>query len=338
MQVKTTETQSPPGSSPPTGEADKPANPPPETPPPPEVPATPPTTEAKPAGEADARSVRRAKRERLRYLKRKVEEGKELSAEEQSERRTLSTELAVAPAPLPATPPPAAPGAPQLPPRVSGPPPAPPPLSGASTSRASAVWREKYGGTSQRSNPAEARERVCLTVAQWWEAILRACVRDLRTIEVEPAVNVDKMRDALVLAVDDLLPDTVAISPTTQVLCESTVLVMQRLVHYRRIAAKAAKAVNPALKAAAIVPPPPPQEERAVREPLKLVQRPDSSRLVIPPAVDPLIAALDQVMAEKPKHRVGEPAGPEAVPFGTPPPPGKLVDSAGVDMSKAGLW
>lgn len=146
----------------------------------------------------------------------------------------LTTEAArsatAGPVPSPQLPPPTvrtvAPPPPS-PPRLTAPPPPPPVQLGISPGD----WRLKYG-----AGPGGDREFVCVQAAQYYTMLLIAVADQIKESGSNPLVNPrsEDFQKVVVLAMDELLPPTVKISPKVEVVGATSALLVQRLLRSKQ--------------------------------------------------------------------------------------------------------
>lgn len=163
-----------------------------------------------------------------------------------------------------------APEAPSPPP----PPPPPPPRTRATAEdepepkrgAAGANWREKY-----RASGAVDREQTCLMIAGQWGGVLRAMEQQIIAAGGRPWLPVDSLMPSIVLAVDDILPEHISVTPRVAALAGTTAVCVQRWM-MRDAIGEAAKAKSekdawdaakvkqyaPLVSVPATPPPPPP--------------------------------------------------------------------------------
>lgn len=146
-------------------------------------------------------------------------------------------------------------------------------------------WQDQYAAFGDQTN-ATPREATCLYIASLWHGGLVQISEALKEADIEPIVNVDKMRGVLVLATDELLPPEAVATPAMIAGAGTTALLAQRLIR-----AKEVKAAQDKKKAAEEYsssrsvyvppeppPPPDPEPERAVEVPPEVVEPPPPRR------------------------------------------------------------
>jgi hypothetical protein len=135
------------------------------------------------------------------------------------------------------TPIPASPPAPTL--DFDPPPPLPPPPRVSTATHAAPDakddWRAQY-----RNASTVGREQTVLFVSGQWVDILRSMERQLALVGVKPLIPVDVLVSSIVLAVDELLPERISLTPKATAVIGTTSLSVQRFLHRDAIAKKLA--------------------------------------------------------------------------------------------------
>lgn len=95
-------------------------------------------------------------------------------------------------------------------------------------------WRTKYTPKGDDGMGMHPREMLCMQVGSLVYAGLNWLATDIRLVR-EPYINPDDMKGAIVLAVDEMLPDVGELTPSKMVAATAAVLVAQRLYLYKPI-------------------------------------------------------------------------------------------------------
>jgi hypothetical protein len=105
---------------------------------------------------------------------------------------------------------------------------APPPVFHASN-----TWREKYNGGVDNG-----RELLCRMLGEKWHKYLTSMAATLKDAGIEPAIDVENemMRNLLVCAVDDILPNHLKATPAIVAAFDTTVITTQRVMKRKEIA------------------------------------------------------------------------------------------------------
>jgi hypothetical protein len=207
--------------------------------------------------EIDSGPTKKQIRDRRRYLRRKEADGT-ISDDERTE-LTGHAETDP-PAELPGDLPPGIvpegatsgdqvpvmPGTPALPPSLPPLPEvggfAPPPrvrdrADGQASGKSSGRWQDGYTIGTGASAGAGQREATCQYLGSLWHGVLRQMAGHLREAGIDPVIDPDRLAGAIVLAVDDLLPPHVELTPTLVAVGSSTALLAQRAIKRDEIAA-----------------------------------------------------------------------------------------------------
>lgn len=99
-------------------------------------------------------------------------------------------------------------------------------------------WRAKYRAGAK----ASGREHTVTKIADGYVGLLQVLADQIKLAGVEPLVDPQMIRAAVVLTVDDLLPAHLQIEPHHEVALATSVLVFQRFAKRKDIAAAVAKA------------------------------------------------------------------------------------------------
>jgi hypothetical protein len=208
--------------------------------------------------------TRKQQHARAKYLRVKVRDGKDLSDEETSWLNAYDVEIAQrASSAAPAEPaegaapeetetsdevtdettpiekPPMAPKPPP-PPRVPLPPAGalpPPPKTSAKTPDAERAegegpWQAKY----RRGAGGVGRETTVTQLADQWVNVLKLMAAQTKMAGVDPIIDPESLRNAIVLTLDNVLPDKVKVTPEMMAVGGSTAIVAQRFFRRKEIA------------------------------------------------------------------------------------------------------
>jgi hypothetical protein len=129
-----------------------------------------------------------------------------------------------------------------------------------------AKWQERYGAGS---NKVAGREQTCVYIGSLYHGVLKQMSDSLREADIDPIidVNADSFHNAIVLAVDDLLPAEIVLTPTIVAVGGGSALTIQRFVkskaikdaqEKKKLGASASRPVQEVAAARAEAPPPPP--------------------------------------------------------------------------------
>lgn len=99
-------------------------------------------------------------------------------------------------------------------------------------------WRAKYND----GDASDGRETTCKIVADQWHGALKMLAEQIKASGVDPIVDPDKLYGAIVLTVDEIMPDHVRLSPRARALAGTTAIVVHRFVRRKEIAESIAKA------------------------------------------------------------------------------------------------
>lgn len=147
---------------------------------------------------------------------------------------------AAPPPPAAETPSPSMPGAaPAVPPPLPKAPrnPVPPRVKirvdeDAPAGKARGDWRDKYKGDAQAGN----REQTCLLLGGYWLGALTQMADALKGAGIDPVVKPETLGGAIVLTLDEILPDSMEVTPKVVAVGGSTALMVQRFVRRDDIA------------------------------------------------------------------------------------------------------
>ncbi len=98
------------------------------------------------------------------------------------------------------------------------------------------AWQDKYKGEAQAGN----REQTCLLIGGYWLGMLTQMADALKSAGIDPIVKPETLGGAIVLTLDEILPDTVEVTPKVMAVGGSTAILVQRFMRREDIA-KAAK-------------------------------------------------------------------------------------------------
>jgi hypothetical protein len=123
---------------------------------------------------------------------------------------------------------------------VPPPPPPPPPrvnvetgaddgADGVRSVRTGRNWRSKYAGGQ------DGREKTVLVIASQWRGILQFMSDQITLSGGTPMISVESIWPALVMTVDDVLPEKVAIKPAHIAAVGTTVLLTQRIARHKKV-------------------------------------------------------------------------------------------------------
>jgi hypothetical protein len=123
----------------------------------------------------------------------------------------------------------------------SAPPPPPPPKvdtapkgdsdADARAQSATSNWRAKY----QRGGKASGREQTVLFVASQWHAVNKFMADQIKLSGSKPIVDPDIIFNALVLTVDDYMPQELAIKPVHIAAFGTSALLVQRVIRHKKV-------------------------------------------------------------------------------------------------------
>lgn len=100
-------------------------------------------------------------------------------------------------------------------------------------------WQDKYSGGVEGGS---GREATCVYLASLWDGALGQMLDAIKEGGGEPLVDRDKLRPILVLAVDEIAPKDLVITPTIYAATATSATIVQRFTHAKRINdARAAK-------------------------------------------------------------------------------------------------
>ena len=130
----------------------------------------------------------------------------------------------------------------------------PEPKRGAATG---GDWRTKY-----KAGGGVDREQTCLMIAGQWGGILKAMEQQIIAAGGRPWLPVDTLMPSIVLAVDDILPEHISVTPRVAALAGTTAVCVQRWMMRDAIGetvkAQTEKEAWERAKPAPVVTPPPP--------------------------------------------------------------------------------
>lgn len=98
--------------------------------------------------------------------------------------------------------------------------------------RQSGNWREKYSGGSS----VDGREQTCLTIATQAIGILTLMSEQIRLSGAEPVIEPKLLFNAMVLTVDDVLPDDLTVKPQHIAVGGSIAIISHRFLRRKEIA------------------------------------------------------------------------------------------------------
>lgn len=129
--------------------------------------------------------------------------------------------------------PPASP--PPLPPPVGRIPPVPPPPRvrfDDAAPRPGGDWRDKY---RRGDGNATGRQTTIEFVADQWYGILRLMADQIKMSGADPIIDPDKLYGAIVLTLDEVIPDHVELTPRMLAAGGSTALIVQRFMRRKQV-------------------------------------------------------------------------------------------------------
>lgn len=128
-----------------------------------------------------------------------------------------------------------------------------------------AKWQERYGAGTGK---VAGREQTCVYLGSLYHGVLKQMSDSLTEAGIDPIidVNADAFHNAIVLAVDDLLPPEIVLTPTIVAVGGGSALTIQRFVkskaikeaqEKKKLGASASRPVQEVAAARAADPPPP---------------------------------------------------------------------------------
>lgn len=177
---------------------------------------------------------------------------------------------------------------------IPPPPPAPrveipkPPKEEQEPQKGSTDWRKKY----RQSMGGDGRERTVITIASQWLAILEWASEQIKMSGGTPMMDPKALFPAIVITVDDFLPERVSIKPQHIAAVGTTLIIGQRIARHKKIGeAIEARKREPVFQEPPPPPPPPPTPA---------TPGPDRTEPVKPEPIIPPIRIATDAMADDP--------------------------------------
>lgn len=92
-------------------------------------------------------------------------------------------------------------------------------------------WRAKY-----EDDDSDGREATCKAVADQWHGGLKVLADQIKASGVDPIVDPDRLYGAIILTVDEIMPDHVRLSPRARAVAGTTAIVVHRFIRRKEIA------------------------------------------------------------------------------------------------------
>lgn len=113
---------------------------------------------------------------------------------------------------------------------------APEPESAGKKSGGGGAWQDKYRNASNGPIKSDGREQVVTFIADQWSSILDALCEGMRDADIKPLIEPTYLRNAIILTVDEMLPQSVSLSPRRIAVIGTSTIVIQRFARGKAIA------------------------------------------------------------------------------------------------------